>query len=173
MDAATRKARAGQARIFDPRIGHPLKYIDYSSLKVDRGDLLGNAFAVRRVRMEAEAFPLSQAGRPQPVGHDCRRPTTPITIHRRTRSPSPRRSSSRPISIPTPTRPPITAASARPSATKSGTASTTRAASSTAPAGFATGGPATAAKIRCSRTGAGEAISTVTSRFPACTSRAS
>ena len=28
---------------FDPRIGHPVKYIDYSSLDVKRGDLLGNA----------------------------------------------------------------------------------------------------------------------------------
>ena len=43
MDDATRKAALVKLAAFEPRIGHPDKYIDYSSLKVDRGDLLGNA----------------------------------------------------------------------------------------------------------------------------------
>ena len=43
MDSATRKAAAVKLAAFDPRIGHPAHYIDYSSLKVDRGDLFGNA----------------------------------------------------------------------------------------------------------------------------------
>ena len=43
MDAPTRKAALEKLAAFEPRIGHPTKYIDYSSLKVVRGDLLGNA----------------------------------------------------------------------------------------------------------------------------------
>ncbi|MES2022236.1 MAG: M13 family metallopeptidase [Pseudomonadota bacterium] len=43
MDAKTKAAALAKLDKFDPRIGHPVKYIDYASLKVDRGDLLGNA----------------------------------------------------------------------------------------------------------------------------------
>jgi endothelin-converting enzyme/putative endopeptidase len=42
MDDATRKEAVAKLAAFDPRTGHPAKYIDYSSLKVDRGDLFGN-----------------------------------------------------------------------------------------------------------------------------------
>ncbi|QNQ07931.1 M13 family metallopeptidase [Sphingomonas alpina] len=43
MDDATRKAALVKLAAFEPRIGHPVRYVDYSSLKVERGDLLGNA----------------------------------------------------------------------------------------------------------------------------------
>ncbi|HEY0315115.1 MAG TPA: M13 family metallopeptidase [Sphingomonas sp.] len=43
MDDATRKQALAKLATFDPRTGHPVKYIDYSSFKVVRGDLLGNA----------------------------------------------------------------------------------------------------------------------------------
>jgi endothelin-converting enzyme/putative endopeptidase len=43
MDAATKEKALAKLAAFEPRIGHPDKYIDYSSLKVVRGDLLGNA----------------------------------------------------------------------------------------------------------------------------------
>ncbi|MFZ5795291.1 MAG: M13 family metallopeptidase [Sphingomonas sp.] len=43
MDAKTKAAALAKLDKFDPRIGHPVKYIDYASLKIDRGDLLGNA----------------------------------------------------------------------------------------------------------------------------------
>jgi putative endopeptidase len=43
MDDATRKEALAKLASFDPRIGHPKTYIDYSSLAVTRGDLLGNA----------------------------------------------------------------------------------------------------------------------------------
>jgi endothelin-converting enzyme/putative endopeptidase len=43
MDATTKKRALAKLATFDPRIGHPAKYIDYSSLVVKRGDLLGNA----------------------------------------------------------------------------------------------------------------------------------
>ena len=42
MDEATRKAALEKLAAFDPRIGHPVKYIDYSTLKVVKGDALGN-----------------------------------------------------------------------------------------------------------------------------------
>lgn len=43
MDEKTRTAALAKLDAFEPRIGHPVKYIDYSALKVDRADLLGNA----------------------------------------------------------------------------------------------------------------------------------
>jgi endothelin-converting enzyme/putative endopeptidase len=42
MDEPTKKEAVAKLAAFDPRIGHPAKYIDYSTLKVDRSDLLGN-----------------------------------------------------------------------------------------------------------------------------------
>jgi putative endopeptidase len=42
MDDATKEQARAKLAAFDPRIGHPAKYIDYSALRVDRGDLLGN-----------------------------------------------------------------------------------------------------------------------------------
>ncbi len=42
MDEATRKAALVKLAAFEPRIGHPVKYIDYSTLKVVKGDTLGN-----------------------------------------------------------------------------------------------------------------------------------
>jgi endothelin-converting enzyme/putative endopeptidase len=43
MDAATKSEALGKLASFDPRTGHPAKYIDYSTLEVKRGDVLGNA----------------------------------------------------------------------------------------------------------------------------------
>lgn len=43
MDEATRKEALAKLAAFDPRIGHPVKYIDYSSIRIDRNDVLGNA----------------------------------------------------------------------------------------------------------------------------------
>jgi putative endopeptidase len=44
MDKPTRTEALSKLTAFDPRIGHPPKYIDYSSLMVKRDDPLGNAF---------------------------------------------------------------------------------------------------------------------------------
>jgi len=59
MDAATRKAALVKLAAFEPRIGHPDKYIDYSSLAVDRGDLLGNAMrsAEFEHQLDLQRFP--------------------------------------------------------------------------------------------------------------------
>jgi endothelin-converting enzyme/putative endopeptidase len=43
MDAPTKREALAKLATFDPRTGHPKKYVDYSSLEVRRGDLLGNA----------------------------------------------------------------------------------------------------------------------------------
>jgi endothelin-converting enzyme/putative endopeptidase len=45
MDDATRKAALVKLAAFEPRVGHPDSYVDYSSMKVERRDLLGNAMA--------------------------------------------------------------------------------------------------------------------------------
>src|SRR5690349_14289091 len=45
MDDATRKAALEKLAAFEPRIGHPVKYIDYSSMKVVKGNPLSNAMA--------------------------------------------------------------------------------------------------------------------------------
>lgn len=62
MDAATRKAALAKLATFDPRIGHPVKWIDYSSLKVSRTDPLANAIA-----SEAFDWRLQLARFPKPV----------------------------------------------------------------------------------------------------------
>ena len=50
MDEATTEQALAKLAAFDPRIGHPAKWIDYSSLEVERGDLLGNVVRAERVR---------------------------------------------------------------------------------------------------------------------------
>ena len=42
MDEATRTAALAKLDAFDPRVGNPVHWIDYSSLRVDPHDLLGN-----------------------------------------------------------------------------------------------------------------------------------
>jgi putative endopeptidase len=45
MDAATRAKALEKLGTFDPRVGHPKKWIDYSTLKVSPTDLLANGIA--------------------------------------------------------------------------------------------------------------------------------
>jgi endothelin-converting enzyme/putative endopeptidase len=42
MDEETRRQALAKLDTFEPRIGHPERFIDYSSVRVERGDLLGN-----------------------------------------------------------------------------------------------------------------------------------
>jgi putative endopeptidase len=62
MDEPTRKAALAKLASFDPRLGHPVKYIDYSSLDVKRGDLFGNA-----MRSEQFDWDLQLKRYPKPV----------------------------------------------------------------------------------------------------------
>jgi len=48
MDAATKSQALTKLASLDPRTGHPIKYIDYSSMEVKRGDLFGNAVSANR-----------------------------------------------------------------------------------------------------------------------------
>ena len=62
MDEPTRTQALAKLAAFDPRIGHPVKYIDYSSIKVDRGDLIGNALRARKFQWDLQLSRL-----PKPV----------------------------------------------------------------------------------------------------------
>jgi endothelin-converting enzyme/putative endopeptidase len=62
MDEPTRKAALVKLATFDPRLGHPKKYIDYSSLQISRTDLLGDM-----VRAETFAWNLQLSRYPKPV----------------------------------------------------------------------------------------------------------
>ncbi len=42
MDEATRREALAKLEAFDPMIGHPVRFIDYSAIRVDRNDVLGN-----------------------------------------------------------------------------------------------------------------------------------
>ena len=59
MDEATRKAALVKLSTFDPRIGHPVHWIDYSNLKTSRTDPLANAIAAEDFewQLELKRFP--------------------------------------------------------------------------------------------------------------------
>jgi endothelin-converting enzyme/putative endopeptidase len=61
MDDATKAQARAKLAAFDPRIGHPAKWIDYSSLRVDRGDLLGNMTRSEEFQWNLQ---LSRLGKP-------------------------------------------------------------------------------------------------------------
>jgi endothelin-converting enzyme/putative endopeptidase len=61
MDEATRAKALVKLAAFDPRIGYPTKWIDYSSLKVVRGDPVGNAMRAAEFEHQLQ---LSRLGKP-------------------------------------------------------------------------------------------------------------
>jgi len=61
MDEPTRKEALAKLASFDPRVGHPVKYIDYSAMKVSRADPLANDLASDRFEWNLE---LSRLGKP-------------------------------------------------------------------------------------------------------------
>ena len=62
MDSATKTEALAKLASFDPRTGHPAKYVDYSSLQVSRDDLLGNA-----MRSDEFDWALELSRMPHPV----------------------------------------------------------------------------------------------------------
>ena len=62
MDDATRTEALAKLAAFDPRIGGPERYIDYSSIRVDRADALGNA-----IRAGEFQYNLALSRLPNPV----------------------------------------------------------------------------------------------------------
>ncbi|WP_419827494.1 M13 family metallopeptidase [Sphingomonas sp.] len=61
MDEPTRKEALAKLAAFDPRVGHPPKYIDYSSMTVSRVDPLANDLSADDFRWK---LGLSRLGRP-------------------------------------------------------------------------------------------------------------
>ena len=61
MDEATRKAALEKLATFDPRIGHPAKFIDYSAMKVSPDDPLANSVASETFEWNLD---LSRLGKP-------------------------------------------------------------------------------------------------------------
>jgi endothelin-converting enzyme/putative endopeptidase len=59
MDAATREKALEKLASFDPRVGHPIKWIDYSDLKVSHTDPLANAVATENFQwqLQLKRFP--------------------------------------------------------------------------------------------------------------------
>ncbi len=59
MDAPTRAAALAKLATFDPRVGHPKRWIDYSTLTVSRTDPLANNLAVAdfQWRLQLQRFP--------------------------------------------------------------------------------------------------------------------
>jgi endothelin-converting enzyme/putative endopeptidase len=59
MDDATRKAALDKLATFDPRVGHPAKWIDYAKLDVSRSDPLANSLAAAdfQWRLQLQRFP--------------------------------------------------------------------------------------------------------------------
>jgi putative endopeptidase len=59
MDEATRAKALEKLDTFDPRIGHPVKWIDYSNLNVSRNDPLANEIATEdfQWQLELKRFP--------------------------------------------------------------------------------------------------------------------
>jgi endothelin-converting enzyme/putative endopeptidase len=61
MDPATKEKALAKLAAFEPRVGYPVKWVDYSTMKIARGDLLGNLMASRDW---AHQYQLSQLGKP-------------------------------------------------------------------------------------------------------------
>jgi endothelin-converting enzyme/putative endopeptidase len=61
MDQTTKTQALAKLAAFDPRIGHPVKYIDYASLNVVRGDPVGNAMRSGEFQHRLD---LSRLGKP-------------------------------------------------------------------------------------------------------------
>jgi endothelin-converting enzyme/putative endopeptidase len=59
MDDATRQKALEKLSTFDPRIGHPVKWIDYSDLKISRTDPLANDIATEdfQWKLQLKRFP--------------------------------------------------------------------------------------------------------------------
>ena len=71
MDEATRRAALAKLDAFDPRIGNPERYIDYSPVRIDRTDLLGNMIRTAEFNWNLRLSQAAQAGGPIALEHDA------------------------------------------------------------------------------------------------------
>ena len=75
MDDATRTQAIAKLDAFDPRLGSPVRYIDYAPVRIDRSDLLGNV-----MRANAFAWDIQVRRLPNPVDRSLWE-MTPQTIN--------------------------------------------------------------------------------------------
>ncbi|MBX3593210.1 M13 family metallopeptidase [Sphingomonas sp.] len=61
MDPATKAKALAKLAAFDPRVGYPVKWIDYSKMKIVRGDILANMASAREWQHQ---YQLSLLGKP-------------------------------------------------------------------------------------------------------------
>ena len=99
MDDTTRAEALQKLATFEPRIGYPSKWRDYSRLHGGQDDALRQRPPRPRVRLAAARRAPRQAGRPQRVGHDPADGERLLQPVDRTRSSSRPRSCSRRSSI--------------------------------------------------------------------------
>ena len=71
MDDATRAEALKKLDTFDPRIGYPAKWRDYSALSIERGKLFENVAQRAGVRVGAQRQAHPRAGRSRRVVHDA------------------------------------------------------------------------------------------------------
>ncbi|HZG47129.1 MAG TPA: M13 family metallopeptidase [Allosphingosinicella sp.] len=62
MDEATKREALAKLEAFDPRVGYPDKWIDYSAIRIERGNLLGNIMQAREFQ-----YNLALSRLPNPV----------------------------------------------------------------------------------------------------------
>ena len=71
MSDETKAKAKGKLATYNPKIGYPKKWRDYSALEIKAGDPVGNATRARRVRVQPRPRQARQAGRSRRVGHDA------------------------------------------------------------------------------------------------------
>ena len=71
MSPETKKEAQAKLAKFTPKIGYPNKWRDYSTLTIDRDDLVGNVMRARDLRLQPQRQQAGQADRPRRVGHDA------------------------------------------------------------------------------------------------------
>ena len=79
MTDATKQQALVKLHAITNKIGYPDKWRDYSSVKIERGDALGNAARAGEFEFHRQIGQDRQAGGPRRVGHDVLPPSTPIT----------------------------------------------------------------------------------------------
>ena len=71
MSPETRKKALDKLAKFNPKIGYPDKWRDYTALEIRADDLLGNVRRATAFEIDRRLEQARQAGRPRRMGHDA------------------------------------------------------------------------------------------------------
>jgi putative endopeptidase len=71
MGPETKKEAQAKLAKFNPKIGYPNKWRDYSKLAIKKDDLVGNVMRAADLRLQPQHQQAGQADRPRRVGHDA------------------------------------------------------------------------------------------------------